>query len=607
MPLEQHINWTVLPAGLSDDGTQVRVSVFIAPRLQPENGAGTLADFPDFVDWPARLEDATFVFAAGEDGTGAAPPRQLDPFTDSLRPQSPSFDGELWTSLFHEDTPLQPFSFAAPGEREMRTYSAGQVSAYTKQVYGRAALRSPETPPPTRQALGLPSTASGDVLHGHPQLGGGAPHSGGAGADAPGPQDGGEVPSELAGLNAFHSVPEPSGTAGGQTIAGHAEGPTPPKPPSLPPADFHTILTALGDHPVLLRHLGLVLDFLLPADRVPSSAGQGLLSVVPHWTSALHQGAYDVSCRTRYVFGADPLEPARRVFVPAAQAAADGDPLASPSRGLVVLDGDFSLEQADTDGAAFKMLSVPEDAVGLSPVRTHGLSLVRDNRADSLTTEFRRAADNEGAFTATVSGMRPTDGAPAAVTPAAGADTPQGPQAPSPQQPQDGSTAPVLVAQDVVRGHRLDIWDETRQAWYSLHERIVEYRKPGAGPLLLTASDEGCFQAHLASPPDHLVPSHTPPPLYVPETLVTWNGYSASASRPGLVLDTDPGAPDENRPPNKPVEPNNDAPPGIPLEITVRARPGSLPRLRFGRQYRVRLRTVDLAGNGLGPTEAAAA
>lgn len=31
MPFEQHINLTVLPAGFSDDGSQVRVSVFVAP------------------------------------------------------------------------------------------------------------------------------------------------------------------------------------------------------------------------------------------------------------------------------------------------------------------------------------------------------------------------------------------------------------------------------------------------------------------------------------------------------------------------------------------------------------------------------------------------
>ncbi|WP_345523232.1 hypothetical protein [Streptomyces echinatus] len=60
--------------------------------------------------------------------------------------------------------------------------------------------------------------------------------------------------------------------------------------------------------------------------------------------------------------------------------------------------------------------------------------------------------------------------------------------------------APELFAENLVRGHRLDIWGQDPGQWFSLHEREVEYRKPRGGPLLLTASDEGFFQAHLLRP-----------------------------------------------------------------------------------------------------------
>ncbi|MEZ4672619.1 MAG: hypothetical protein R2932_00035 [Caldilineaceae bacterium] len=40
------------------------------------------------------------------------------------------------------------------------------------------------------------------------------------------------------------------------------------------------------------------------------------------------------------------------------------------------------------------------------------------------------------------------------------------------------------------------------------------------------------------------------------------------------------------------------------LELTARVQPGTLPRLRFGQEYRFRVRTVDLAGNGLTVDEA---
>ncbi|KAB1984180.1 peptidoglycan-binding protein [Streptomyces triticiradicis] len=603
MPLEQHINLTVLPAGLSDDGTQARVSVFFAPRLQPEHEGGTLSGFGDFVSWPDKLKDATFEFATEEDGTGA-PPVAHGPFAGPLSPQGPPPDAGLWRKLFHENTPLEPYAFESSSEREQRTYSAAQVSGYTKRVYVGAAMGSPEAPPSTRRALNLQSSAPVDEPEGPPQPG--IPHTDETPLRTLGTQDGAVVPPDLAALNAFHSVPQPSTTVGEGLAADlQPPPPDPPQPPSLPPADFHTMLTSLGDHPVLLRRLGLVLDFLLPAEQLPASSGERLLTVVPHWTSALEQGAFDVSCRTRYVFSADPLDPACRVFVPAAQSPAHGDPLASPTRGLVVLSGNFALEQADIDGAAFKLLSVPEDATGLSPVRTRGFSLIRHERAGSLKTEFQRAADHESAFSQVVSAQRADNGVPAGETPGAAPGAPQNAGA-SPQHAQDGTSAPELLAQDLVRGHRLDVWDETRGAWFSLHERAVEYRQPGAGPVLLTAPDEGFFQAHLASPPHEAVPPATAPPLYVPEQLVSWHGWSLSAPRPGLVLDTDPGSPDDHLPPNKPVPPRNDAPPGVPLEITVKVRPGSLPRLRFGHRYRVRLRTVDLAGNGLDVTQATA-
>ncbi|MEU5632344.1 hypothetical protein ACH47C_19680 [Streptomyces rishiriensis] len=603
MPLEQHINLTVLPAGLSDDGTQARVSVFFAPRLQPEHEGGTLSGFGDLVSWPDKLKDATFEFATEEDGTGA-PAVAHGPFAGPLRPQGPPPDADLWRKLFHENTPLEPYVFESSSERGQRTYSAAQVSDYTKRVYVGAAMGHPEAPPSTRHALSVQSSAHVNEPKDIPQPGS-SPHTIKTELRTDVPQDG-AVPPDLAALNAFHSVPQPSTTVSeGLAGDGQQPPPDPPPPPSLPPADFHTMLTSLGDHPVLLRRLGLVLDFLLPVEQLPASSGERLLTVVPHWASALEQGAFDVSCRTRYVFSADPLDPARRVFVPAAQSPAHGDPLASPARGLVVLSENFALEQADIDGAAFKLLSVPADATGLSPVRTRGFSLIRHDRADSLKNEFQRAAVHESAFSQVVSAQRAGNGVPAGETPGAAPGTPHNANA-SPQPAPDGVSAPELLAQDVVRGHRLDVWDETRGAWFSLHERDVEYRQPGAGPVLLTASDEGFCQAHLASPPHESVPSATAPPLYVPEQLVSWHGWSLSAPRPGLVLDTDPGSPDDHLPPNKPMPPRNDAPPGVPLEITVKVRPGSLPRLRFGHQYRVRLRTVDLAGNGLDVTQATA-
>ena len=54
-------------------------------------------------------------------------------------------------------------------------------------------------------------------------------------------------------------------------------------------------------------------------------------------------------------------------------------------------------------------------------------------------------------------------------------------------------------------------------------------------------------------------------------------------------------SPDASAPPERVI---NEALTALGLEIVAAHQPGSLPRLRFGRSYRFRLRAVDLAGNG---------
>ncbi|MES4889096.1 peptidoglycan-binding domain-containing protein [Streptomyces sp. NPDC096012] len=580
MRFEQHINWTVLPAGLSDDGTLAQVSVFVAPRLYtPDGTSGTLADFPDFLRWPEKVTAATFEFATA-DGT-VTPPVPV-PFTGPLVPQGPAPDTGLWTSLFHEGTELEPYSCDAP-TRKTRSYSTQEVRRFTKDVYVRAAKQHAEAPPVTQGLLTSPDAGN---AHAEKHVAQGS---------------GGRVdPPELAQLAEFHSpsASAPSAahgpSAGVQPLAGEQPAPGGQLPdgeerPTRPPrTDFHTMLTSFGDHPLLLRRLGLVLDFVLPAG-LPDSDGHRLLTVVPHWNSALGGDSHDVPCLTRYFLGVDPLPsnppaPGRRIFLPAEQPPSDGDPLASPSRGLVELAAHFRVEQADIDGAALKMLSVPPDAKGLSPVRTHGISLIRNDRETKLRAELDRAAELDKAFSEVVARRREQAQPPAT---AATAATPATPASAATPATQDEPPAPVLTAEDLVRGHRMDIWDEHRKGWFSLHAREVEYRQAHGGPLLLTASDEGFFQAHLVSPPSD-------PALYVPEPLAVWRGFSLSAPLPGLVLDAD----------DTPVPPGNEAPPGLPMEITVKPAHGSLPTLRYGHEYRVRLRTVDLAGNGLDLTQA---
>ncbi|MFC9287257.1 peptidoglycan-binding domain-containing protein [Streptomyces sp. NPDC057052] len=555
MKFEQRVLWTVLPAGLSADGTQAKVSVFVSPRLgvpdrdpaaQPgeEPERGTLDSFDDFRSWPQTIKDATFEFGPGD---GVSPS-----FTGPVRASGPPPDSTSWNKLFGGDIPVEPYVFEGMAGRAatMRTYSAKRVSEATRTAYGTAARRSPERPPEMRSMMRQMMGSESAV------------------AD---PERSDTATTMRQG---FDEVAEFHRPATGDEPTTTESAP----PPEKPDPDFHQMLTSLGDHPALLRQLGLVLDFVLPVEKIPVSSGERFLCVIPHWVSALGPDSVDVPPRTRYV-----LLPDRGLFV-AAPRGFETDPLASPALGLVALpENDFSLEQADIDSAALKLADLareragePEPAEpspqtsGLAPVRTQGLSLVRDGRQEVLQTDFKTAARHEDA---------------AATAVQAGRQLREDGQAPD--RP-DSPDMPQLCAEDLVRGHRMDVWDDTRARWYSLHARTVAYRPPGGGEPFLEASDEGFFLANLVSSPADAGSDV----VYVPERIMTWEGWSLSAPRPGRVLGIGEGAPDEV------VEPANEAQTRLPLRIDVKARQGSLPRLRFGRGYRVRLRTVDLAGNG---------
>ncbi|MEG3627099.1 hypothetical protein [Streptomyces poriticola] len=566
MKFEQRVLWTVLPAGLSADGTQVKVSVFVSPRLgvpdtdpatgpPEESERGTLQPFRDFLAWPDRIKEATFEFGPG-DGVSST-------FSGPVRPSGPVPDTALWTDLFGEDIPVEPYVFESMAGRaeRARTYSARRVSDATRTAYGVAARESPEQPPDMRSVMQrmMSSEEPGQGLS---------------------PQ-GSAMRRGLDELEGFHRPPFQSAPT-----LGRGEAPPPP-PPKKPDPDFHQMLTSLGDHPALLRRLGLILDFLLPAERIPVSSGEHLLSVVPHWVSELGPSSQDLPPRTRYVFLPD-----RKLFV-AAPRTFEADPLGSPALGLVALpERDFSLEQADIDSAALKLAVLSRDPAdaggaaadpaarspetkGLAPVRTQGISLVRDDRKGVLAADFAKAAQDNDAAVAALEAKRQAG---------------EGPEANRP----DSADMPDLSAEDLVRGHRMDVWDNTRARWYSLHARTVAYRSPGGHEPFLTVSDEGFFQVNLVSPPADADGDD----ICVPERLMTWEGWSLSAPRPGRVLGIGEGAPDEV------VDPANDAQTRLPLEIDVGVQKGSLPRLRFGREYRIRLRTVDLAGNGLTLQEA---
>jgi hypothetical protein len=154
---------------------------------------------------------------------------------------------------------------------------------------------------------------------------------------------------------------------------------------------------------------------------------------------------------------------------------------------------------------------------------------------------------------------------------------------------------PVLLAEDIIRGHRFDVhseWEPT-PAWRSLHQRAGTYTFGTS--VTTTFQDEGTVVPGATQPTTKSGPL---PDLYVHESIARWAGWSLSVPRNGPSI-----APDDqvDASPTNPV-PSNTDPLGnqnAQLAVNFQVVPGTLPRLRYGRRYRYRARAVDMSGHSL--------
>lgn len=365
----------------------------------------------------------------------------------------------------------------------------------------------------------------------------------------------------------FHERPE------------NANPPQSQPPPDKPRLDFHQALAALGDYPEIMRRLGLVVRLRVRRPEVDPAT----VRVIPLWGLATR--ASDIAPRTR-------CELTRDSF--AAAHAADSD-LAG---GVLNLEcaGDrittdtpkFDIVQVDSDGAAMKAilaaatlerafqlddlevnaLDRPERET-LPALRSGGLALVRADRAWHVHQHLVDAA----------------------------AHTPT--QAAAVGEPVELATE--LFAEDLVRGYRIEVRPDGGK-WRSLCKRIGTYELVddfGRAPRLpgwpRTVADEGYIKRTSATSADR-----ESSPLYVPEAIARWTGWSLVAQRPGLTLESHVGGP---LPPeqdfDRPAAPRSEAATEFRLLTSFHAKPGSLPRLRFRHNYVLRALAVDLCGEQL--------
>jgi hypothetical protein len=626
--LKQTITWTALPNGVDGApvaGSTVRVSAFVAPRLWNDQSASTmkLSQFPDFLDWPAVVRGATFkvTFAGGP---------TLDATVTSAAPES-----DLWGELFKSDTDVVPFEFEDLSGAQIQTFSAGDAHEAIIDTYQNAATnpdyhggnRMPDTDDLVedpglvdfaRPVRPEPPYDPGDMgRHPVPEIPPSGPTPSGGLGCLVWPFAflialvrrilkwlGFPVVLALLPLLALIGMPLRFG-AGGGGGGGRGGGGSPRGPPSarrqalddirayLEPTsehsedleqidlskifDFHRMVASLGDYPVLLRRMGLVIDLAVtvPAGGLP---GTGTARIAP--TVSLSTTTTGHEPVTHYelaegLFVARPREPGKDL-----------------ANGLFRLQDStrFEVHQVDVVGSAVKLQNTATNLVGqrtlgtepvnspdqqgLPALQTAGISVVRPNVRSRLQEIFRRMYALNRQLAA-------AEGRP---------DMPIASGEPSPDRTNE------VFAEDLTRGYRIDIRDAAAPGWLSLCRRVGTYAFLDSARTE-TIEDEGFVQIGTTEavrrPVQRVLRAH--------ETVFAWDGWSLVAPRPGEAILPDAAPRKEDTAPHPSdhgVVPNT-AVTQFRLETTFRAKEATLPRLRYGHRYRVRARMVDLAGNSV--------
>lgn len=327
-----------------------------------------------------------------------------------------------------------------------------------------------------------------------------------------------------------------------------------------PDFDFHQYLQSLNAHPYLLRLLGVVIDYEV---EIPS--GPTTVQVRTDITSQVG-GVREAELITHTTKDFHALENPNKDY----KEHKSGWLRLAENYELLVLD---SLTAAQRLGGITGNAGVPsevpssERSGALPPLSERGVTLARSGHSELLMKRFERRREVEDDIKSNLGG---------------------------PGQPVD------LYSEDLTLGRRIDVRDDKNTTYRSLWQRMAvePYDFPRKSTLHVTPPpDEGWNTTALATDGNETFtqfgeeerkPTAT---RRVSESVFNWNGWSGAASRPGNILDSHTGEAVEP-PPNEPK-------PGdfVQMSVEYGAVPGTLPRLRFGRQYWMRARAVDLAGN----------
>lgn len=624
---KQTLIWTCLPNGMTDDEKHLRVSVMVSPKLDADGGLEELAGFPEWLDWPRTLNDAVFVFYADGQVVGKTMVRDVAGATrhDSTLGIP---DSNVWRALFRKDFYVESYNVQRDVsdllDSKILSYSATDVHDLVKEMYvdlaarcnehlprigrdlidnnlwkelinsvqqvdrwGNKKLRTDLLPeyiqtgdpisPDTKHPIGRRFATLGTLL-----------------SDAVGLSRGTALERKVHHLARFELFQTPplrpkkieevtrdDDPAISEMVDAFERPPVPSERDLARSMHFHRAVAAMNNYPTLLRHLGLVVDFVLNRDLMREGDSIAL-EVMVEFPEPLPTPLTAMD--------ANPITYANHrnnQFFTASRPHLNSNQALRINQGLLDIytrPDRFAMLQADVDSAVLKLMNFArtlgkydvqqgedsailkddvtrqEKQLGAPSLRTAGISLVRKERANALKARFNANKQQ-----------------------LADAQSPQGMS---------------LWAEDLVRGYRIDVWDAKVGFWRSLCRRQARYDLAGGRISLspLPGEEEATVQLAATRSPDE---TYNRDILYLHESMVAWGGWSLAAPQPGKAIGNDVdrgGEKPEFTEAAGPVE-------GLDFQSTFTALPGSLPRLRYGRRYALRARAVDLAGNSLPPRE----
>ena len=539
----QHVMWTALPNGVNRDG-DYHVSVLVSPELTRTDAVPrTLDEFPDMLDWPAVLARTRLAF-------------EFDGIVVDAPVPTSTPDSSVWQSVFPPSTFVRSHSFEDMRGTVVLSYPIRTIHNFVRDMYADLAASAGDDLPDRLDHF----RHLGDLVEYLPE-----------------PRDvlkmirnpDSQIPlhdprTAFSLLQTYHRP-----LSREEIVSYSKKGPDDPREDAkwrthrlvdLPKEedfkdliDFHQVVSSTNQYRGLLRQLGLVLDFTLPADSMPAADMTDRLRVVARWSPTSEADSGVETRRDTAPVTVTRLEPRKRFQ------AVLKDPSAPMVDGYLRLDERFDLVQMDVDGAGMKVKNFarslltmrgasknePEPRAGAPALQTAGIMLVQPLRGAALS----KAIDRSGALNDTETG---------------GGDV-------------------ELVFEDLIRGYHVDILDVERGRWESL------CRRDGLIDLLDTLDDvlvrdeEGTVRLGVTQSAD----GEEADIVKLYEGLCAWTGWSLSAPQPGLAIDTDDSV--------APLA--NTAPPGMTFQANFRPHKGSLPSLRYGQKYRMRVRIADLALN----------